>query len=51
MFYDGGNDNGQGGGWNTTYLTYIKNGATSTSKITSNMGRFYKCRLWETSYQ
>ncbi len=51
MFYDGGNDNGQGGGWNTTYLTYIRAGATSTFKVPSDQGRFYKCRAWYADYQ
>ncbi|MBQ7779872.1 MAG: hypothetical protein IJ404_05195 [Clostridia bacterium] len=51
MFYDGGNDNGQGGGWNTTYLTYIPNGAKIIGTVPSNMGRFYKCRVWYSNYQ
>ncbi len=51
MFYDGGNDNGQGGGWNTTYLTYVPNGAKIVETVPSNMGRFYKCRVWYTKYQ
>ena len=51
MFYDGGNDNGQGGGWNTTYLTYVPNGAKIIGTIPSNMGRFYKCRVWYSNYQ
>ena len=51
MFYDGGNDNGQGGGWNTTYLTYVANGAKIVGTIPSNMGRFYKCRVWYSDYQ
>ena len=51
MFYDGGNDNGQGGGWNTTYLTYIPNGSNIVSTIPSTMGRFYKCRVWYSNYQ
>ncbi len=51
MFYDGGNDNGQGGGWNTTYLTYIPNGAKVVETVPSNMGRFYKCRVWYDKYQ
>ncbi len=51
MFYDGGNDNGQGGGWNTTYLTYIPDGAKIVGTVPSNMGRFYKCRVWYNVYQ
>ncbi len=51
MFYDGGNDNGQGGGWNTTYLTFIPNGSKVVGIVPSNMGRFYKCRVWYGSYQ
>ena len=51
MFYDGGDDNGQGGGWNTTYLTYIANGSNIVGTIPSNMGRFYKCRVWYSNYQ
>ncbi len=51
MYYDGGNDNGQGGGWNTTYIEYIAPGSSTPVKIYSDQGRFYKCRLWETSYQ
>ncbi len=51
MFYDGGNDNGQGGGWNTTYLTYIPNGSNIVGTVPSNKGRFYKCRVWYDNYQ
>lgn len=51
MFHDGGDDNGQGGGWNTTYLTYIPEGAKIVGTVPSNMGRFYKCRVWYNNYQ
>ncbi len=51
MFYDGGNDNGQGGGWNTTYLTYIVSGSKSVGQVPSDQGRFYKCRAWYSDYQ
>ncbi len=51
MFYDGGNDNGQGGGWNTTYLTYILEGAKIVGTVPSDRGRFYKCRVWYSDYQ
>ncbi len=40
-----------GEGWNTTYIEYVKKGSTTPVKIHSDQGRFYKCRLWETSYQ
>lgn len=50
MFYDGGDDNGKGGGWNTTYITYVTaNG--EAYQIHSDQGRFYKCRVWDANYQ
>lgn len=51
MYYDGGNDNGQGGGWNTTYLTYIPNDSNIIGTVPSDRGRFYKCRVWYSNYQ
>ncbi len=51
MFYDGGNDNGHGGGWNTTYLTYISAGSKVVTQVHSDQGRFYKCRVWYSDYQ
>lgn len=41
----------QGEGWNTTYIEYVAPGSQTATKIYSDEGRFYKCRLWETSYQ
>ncbi|MBO5039759.1 MAG: hypothetical protein J6D09_01530 [Clostridia bacterium] len=41
----------QGEGWNTTYIEYVEKGSTTPVKIYSDQGRFYKCRLWDTSYQ
>ncbi len=50
-FYDGGDDNGQGGGWNTTYLNYIPNGAKAVETIHLSTGRYNKCRAWYDKYQ
>ena len=49
MYWDGVNDN-SGGGWNTTYLTYVPADGELTT-VPSDQGRFYKCRVWYTDYQ
>ncbi len=38
--------------WNSTILNYVQAGEKKVSvQINSNMGRFYKCRVWYSSYQ
>ncbi len=54
MFYtehDGGDDNGQGGGWNTTFVYYIPKDTRTLTTISTTQGRFYKARIWSSEYQ
>jgi hypothetical protein len=38
--------------WNSTILNYVQAGEKRISvQINSNMGRFYKCRVWYSDYQ
>ena len=49
--HDGGDDNGHGGGWNTTLVHYIDGDSRTLSTVSTTQGRFYKCRVWSSSYQ
>jgi hypothetical protein len=48
--HDGGDDNGSGGGWNTTFVHYIDGETRTLTTIATNAGRFYKARVWSSAY-
>ena len=49
--HDGGDDNGHGGGWNTTFVHYIDAATRTLTTVSTTGGRFYKARVWSSAYQ
>ncbi len=48
--HDGGDDNGHGGGWNTTFVHYIPSDTRLLTTVSATLGRFYKARVWSSEY-